>query len=304
MKSDSELMNELARTTNHLRELTVEESKLLKNELLAIFKDFEAVCQRSGLVYMMSGGTCLGAIRHEGFIPWDDDLDVMMPREDYDAFIRLCEEGVLGDEYEFDYPRKGKDAKTVFLKIFKRGTLNEEIYDDGAPFAKGIYIDVFALDAVPRNVIAQKVKGFFANALQFISIIVRYAQYPSRNLHDFMCLDKAMYRRYRVKVFFGKIFSIVPHRYWVYWFDRFVASSANKHPVGIPTCRKYYNGEIFEPVVYFPPRKAKFEGLDVYVPANYDAYLTNLYRNYMELPPIEKRERHFVCRFNVNSDNQ
>ena len=297
MKSDSELMNELARTTDYLRVLTEEESMLLKQTLLEIFKDFKAVCEKYNLNYLMSGGTCLGTVRHQGFIPWDDDLDVMMPRKDYNRFIELCEAGKLGDRYEVDYPQKGKDAKTVFLKIFKKGTINQELFDDNCPFSKAVYIDVFALDSVPRNNFAQKVKGFFANVLQFISIIVRFAQYPSKNQRAFYALDKQLNKRYKLKFFFGKICSIIPHKYWVYWFDKFVAGANENNPIGIPTGRKYYNGEIFHKDVFFPPQKGTFEGIEVNIPAKYDVYLTNLYRNYMELPPVEKRERHFVVDF-------
>lgn len=302
MKSDSELMNELARRTDYLRVLTEKESSEMKQVLLSIYKDFAALCDRHNLVYMMSGGTCLGAVRHQGFIPWDDDLDVMMPREDYERFIQLCKQGEMGYDYEYDYPNKNGDAKTVFLKIFNKNTLNVEVFDDNSPFPKGIYIDVFALDSVPRSKLLQCIKGFFANVLQFISILVLYAQYPSGTFRRFMSLDKELSTRYKYKMFFGKILSVISHRYWVYWFDKFVASAKKKNPVGIPTGRKYYNGEIFDRDVYFPPQRAIFEGLDVYIPANYDAYLTNLYKSYMELPPVEKRERHFIIDYRCNAN--
>lgn len=298
MKSDSELMNELARRTEYLRVLTLDESRELKQVLLGIYKDFAALCDQYGLVYMLAGGSCLGAVRHRGFIPWDDDLDVMMPRSDYEKFIDVCKQGKLGEQYELDYPNRHNDAKVIFLKILKKGTVNEEIFDDNSPFSKGIYLDVFVLDGVPRGNINQKIKGFIANVLQFISILVFYAQYPSKNLKKFMSLDKDLNKRYKIKVFFGIILSIIPHRYWVYWFDCFVSSSNVSKLVGIPTGRKRYNGEIFPKEVYFPPQKAMFEGIEVFIPADYDTYLKNLYKNYMILPPVDKRERHFIVRFN------
>ena len=65
---------------------------------------------------------------------------------------------------------------------------------------------------------------------------------------------------------------------------------------------KYYNGEIFDASVYFPPKEALFEGEIVYIPADYDRYLTNLYHDYMQLPPVEKRERHFILKFQLPND--
>ena len=261
---------------------------------LDLLAEFQRVCDKYNIHYFASGGTLLGAVRHKGFIPWDDDLDLLMPRHDYEQLIRLLEQGALGDNYEFNTPNPKTDAKNTFLKIYRKHTRNVDIYSDNSPFPHGISIDVFALDAVPSTRFGQLVKGLIANGLQFISIVVLYAQYPSEHLKEFMSLDPDMKRRYRMKCFLGKIFGIIPHRKWVWWFDRFVASDRTDRPWGIPTGRKYYNGEIFPREVFVPARKAEFEGIEVFIPNDYDPYLRNLYKDYMQLPPAEKRERHFI----------
>ena len=302
MKSDFELMNELAKRSDYLRELTEEESKALKKTLLAMYVDIARLCESHNLTVMLCGGSCLGAIRHKGFIPWDDDLDLLMPRRDYEQLIRLLEQGALGEQYEFNTPAPKTDAKNVFLKIYRKNTVNTDIYSGNSPFPKGISIDVFALDAVPRTRFGQLVKGLIANGLQFISIVVLYAQYPSAHLREFMSLDRDMRRRYRFKCLLGKLFGIIPHRKWVWWFDRFVACDRNDRPWGIPTGRKYYNGEIFPREVYMPAREAEFERTKVYIPNQYEPYLRNLYKDYMQLPPVEKRERHFIVEFKAEQD--
>ena len=299
MKSDFELLNELAKRTNYLRELTDDESKALKQALLAIYDDIARLCEQHHLTFMLCGGSCLGAIRHKGFIPWDDDLDLLMPRHDYEQLILLLQQGALGDNYEYTTPNPHTDAKNVFLKIYRKDTLNVDVYSDNTPFPQGIGIDVFALDAMPRTRFFQQLKGLIANGLQFISILVFYASFPSRHLKEFMALDPAMLRRYRLKCALGKIFSIIPHRKWVWWFDRFVASERTDRPLGIPTGRKYYAGEIFPRATYLPPHEAEFEGRRVYIPNDYDPYLRNLYHDYMQLPPVHKRERHFIVQFQL-----
>ena len=267
-----------------MEKLSLEELKKVELDILIWFAD---ICEQEKLNYTLSYGTLLGAVRHKGFIPWDDDLDVMMRRDDYERLIRLCKEGRLGDKYEFDYPNKDADAKTVFLKIYRKNSFNIELFNENSPFPKGLYIDVFALDSVPKFM--QAMKGFVANVIQFISIMVLYAQYPSKSLSEFVSLDSSLKRRYQIKKMLGSIFGIIPHAKWVYWFDRFVASSKRGNPLGIPTGRKYYNGEIFDASVYFPPKEALFEGEIVYIPADYDRYLTNLYHDYMQLPPENQR---------------
>lgn len=302
MKSESQIMSELSHRTHYLRELTQEESAALKSAILDIYKAVSALCDKNGLVYMMSGGTCLGTVRHQGFIPWDDDLDIMMPRNDYNILIDLLEKGMLGDKYEFTYPNPKKDANTVFLKIFRKNSKDIEIHNVSSPFPKGIYLDVFALDSVPKNKFVQNVKGLVANAIQYISIARLYTQYPSKELKEYMSMDDALKKRFLVKKILGTLASFASHRKWIYWFDRFVASSKEGRQWGIPTGRKYYCGEIFDKNVYVPVKKGVFEGLEVNIPNDTDRYLKNLYKNYMELPPVEKRERHFICEFELPND--
>lgn len=302
MKSESQIMSELSHRTNYLRELSEEESKSLKKAILDIYKDVANLCDKYKLTYMMSGGTCLGAVRHQGFIPWDDDLDIMMPRKDYDTLIELLEKGELGSKYEFSYPNAKKDANTIFLKIFRKNSKDIEIHNVNTPFPKGIYLDVFALDVVPKKKIAQKLKGLVANGIQFIAISTLYTQYPSEKLKEYMMLDPNLKKRYYIKKILGIMFGLVPHAKWIYWFDRFVANSNEGLQWGIPTGRKYYNGEIFNKDIFIPVTKGKFEGIDINLPHNSDRYLKNLYKNYMELPPIEKRERHFICEFELPKD--
>ena len=107
-------MNEAAILQGCLHILSDEDSKAQKALLLDMYKDIASLCDKHGLEYMMGGGTCLGTVRHNGYIPWDDDLDIMMPRLSYEKLILLLAKGELGDMYEYTAPNARKDCKNLF----------------------------------------------------------------------------------------------------------------------------------------------------------------------------------------------
>lgn len=299
MKTDTQIMNELAVSSGYLQPISEEESKAQKALLLEMYKDIAALCDKHGLEYMMGGGTCLGAIRHQGYIPWDDDLDLMIPRASYEKLIALCKAGELGDKYEIETPSKDRDCKNTFLKIYRKNTLDVELYCEDMPFPVGIFIDIFPMDNAPKNKYVRKLKGFVSDFLQAVCTCVLYAQYPSKKYKEFMSLDPEALKRYKQRMFIGKVFGIIPHRKWVWWFDQFNARTKETGLMTIPTGRKHYMGECRPTDVYLPVSKATFEGIEVNVPNKVHDYLTSMYKNYMELPPVEKRERHFIYKFKL-----
>lgn len=304
MKTDTQIMNELAVSSGYLRPLSEEDSRGQKVLLLEMYKAIASLCDMHGLDYMMGGGTCLGAIRHQGYIPWDDDLDMMMPRASYDKLILLCKQGLLGNKYEIDTPSAKKDSKNTYLKIYRKNTLDVELYCEDMPFPVGIFIDIFPIDNAPKSKIVRKLKGYISDFLQVVCTCVLYAQYPSKKYREFMSLNPEALKRYRQRLFIGKVFGIIPHRKWVWWFDQFNAKTKETGLMTIPTGRKHYYGETQPKEVFFPTQKGTFEGIEVDLPADWHAYLTALYRNYMDIPPVEKRERHFVYKFSLNTEEK
>lgn len=302
MKTDTQIMNEIALKSDCLHILTAEESCKLKGLLLDMYKDISSLCDKNGLIYMLGGGSCLGAVRHNGFIPWDDDLDLMMPRESYERLIELLSIGALGDKYEYSAPNKGQDCKNCFLKIYRCGTVDEEITSENIPGPKGIYVDVFPMDYAPAGVVARRIKGFVSDLLHTVCSCVLYTEYPSELYKRFMSESLSGRIRYCQRMILGRFFGIIPHRKWVYWFDQWSSNSKDTGYLTVSSGRKHYWGECRTTSLYLPVSKAVFEGIEVNLPNQPHEYLVSMYGNYMELPPVEKRERHFVYRFQLPND--
>lgn len=294
MKTDTELLNESARKLKVLRRLTDEESKGLRERLLEIHNYIIEICDKYGLTIMLGGGSCLGAIRHKGFIPWDDDLDFNMPRHDYEKFISLYENGRIDPKYEFNYPNNSIDVKNTFLKVFMRNTLYMDAFDDIGSFPAAISIDVFPIDYAPENFVLRKCKAIISDGLQFICTCTLYSQYPSKTLKTMYGQDKVAYRRYKIRMLIGYIFSVVSHRHWVYWFDLFNKKNRETNFMTVPTGRNHYLKETLPSSVFVPIVECSFEGVKSYIPNGYHEYLSNLYGDYMQVPPENKRERHFL----------
>jgi len=174
-------------------ELTQEQNARLKAIELDIFKAFLKVCKENDLRYFLAGGTLLGAVRHKGFIPWDDDMDVLMPRKDYDRFLEIGQ-SLLPPEYflqtrqtDREYPcnfAKIRDSRTTFVeKSLKDRVINH-----------GVYIDIFPLDYFPQSPVVQQWKLFWWKLSSVCVGQVFYSEEPLTVKRRFLrCVSRLFY---------------------------------------------------------------------------------------------------------------
>ena len=299
MKRDNDLFNELARNSDFLHEVTESESAKLKATLVEMLSDIIHFCGEHGITYMLSGGSCIGAVRHKGFIPWDDDIDLMMPREGVMKMIGLYEDGFFPDSYELTYPSAHKDSPFLFLKVYKKGTHCVEVFNDNSNFPTEISMDIFPLDYAPKNKIHRKLKGYLLNTIKFISTSLFYVQYPSPSFKVFAKLDRRYRMRYMLRLMTGYLFYFFKHKNAVWLFDYLCRHSKNEGFLTIASGRGRFYNETLPTSVYLPVVKVPFEGKMVNIPNGYDVYLTNVYGDYMKMPPVEQRERHFIIDLKV-----
>lgn len=266
----------------------------LQSVLFSILCDVLDVCDRNGIAYTLGGGSCLGAIRHKGFIPWDDDIDMNMLRPDYERFCSIFEEE-LGDKYWLHCPATTKGYGLGLARVRKKDTVfkgRDDINFDEC----GVFIDLFIVENAPNNPLVRKIHGFGSLALGFALSCRRFAAFED----EYMSLadgNAGLTKTFKTKIKIGKLFSFRSVDQWCRSWDSWNSLCKNNQSkyVVIPVGRKHYYEETYVRKDHFPPAQGVFCGRTVSVPAKTHPYLCTLYgEDYMTPPPVEERETHVV----------
>lgn len=233
-----------------------------------ILDNVARVCKEYDLKYYLVGGSLLGAVRHKGFIPWDDDLDIGMPRKDYVKFVRVAKKN-LGSDLFLQTPKTDKYYARIFAKVRINNTVFLEKGLEHTKMHHGIYIDIFPLDSgkIGRKSINAKI-GCAINEY------LVYKRYNHKFEHSWL-----------------NFFNLFPQRFLIFLQD-FLLSGHGDYYINYGS-RYGLKKQTIHKDKYDPPTMLYFEGKMYNVPNDYDFVLTQIYGNkYMELPPEEKRVTH------------
>ena len=254
--------------------------KKLHSSEVKILDEIVRVCNENNLQYFLIGGTLLGAVRHKGFIPWDDDLDIAMPREDYEKFLQIAN-SCLKKDFVLDYINENPDYWLVFAKVRIKNSLMEvsNVLEE-YPGEKGIWVDIFPLDSIANeNSFTFKIRGTIIQKLKAIYIMKsKYALTDSERLRNLLPLFK--------KISMQKMNNII---------TKMMIAKNKPQNIYIVNYGSQYGikKQTHLKEKYFPAAEVEFEGKMYKAPRDYDYVLKKIYGdNYMELPPIEKRVTH------------
>lgn len=246
----------------------------LQNIILNIMKYIDELCEKNQIDYYIIGGTALGAVRHGGFIPWDDDLDIAMTRANYERFLTICEKEIDKNDFYLQVGRK--DWPLYFSKLRLKGTLFEEegAGEEIAKENRGIFVDIFPLD-VASNFKFGRIWQYTCSKL-LIAQAVSSRHYQTNSFIKRMVMALSNPLRYKtIENFFFQQVTRYNNRNTKYIGDFFEISKLKDAS--------------YPKVLWGKASKVEFEKVKLYAPQHLHDYLTFYFGNYMQLPPIEYR---------------
>ncbi len=274
--------------------MTISKKDLRKAQLLMlkILKEVHKICEENNIKYFLSDGTLIGAIRHQGFIPWDDDLDIGMLREDYEKFCKIAPK-ILSENFILQNFQTDKGYGLQFGKVILKNTVwIEKVAKNTNRQWSGIYIDIFPYDNITENKKMQKLINRLYIFIQGLILI----KFKYINISNYESMAK------KLKYVLKKIYlCTISKKLLIYIRDSICKRYLNKSK----TLVTKYGGNFYKnqnPYNFYKDLTLQtFEDTSFYIPKNYDKILKNLYGNYMEIPPIEKQRQHGIEYFDFGN---
>lgn len=257
----------------YLTEYINKNLRALQLEELSILEAIDAICRKYDIDYWLDGGTCLGAVRHKGFIPWDDDIDIAMRQEDLERFKKIAQKEL--PEHLFLQTRETDE--TSRLPITKVRSLNSYFIEGGDDFGrkyqKGVFVDIFPFIDYP-DVSRKFIKRVAGGINKSRSVLTVQHYYSLRSFAEFF--------------YFGMKNIILTAA----WNAACVLRKSDRNIGNILVNNGY--GIMHRKSCIFPTKEIEFEGRKFKGPNNPDEFLKDLYNNYMQLPPEDKRKTHAI----------
>ncbi|MEE0930320.1 MAG: LicD family protein [Acutalibacteraceae bacterium] len=261
-----------------------------KNELI-ILKEIKRICDKYNIRYYLSSGTLLGAIRHDGFIPWDDDIDIEMPLKDYKFFIKVCKKE-LGERFFLQTFETDPNYYYPFAKVRMNNTAFIVWNSEKHHIHQGFWVDIFPVTKVSKNRYVYKFQKFFLK----ISKVFQMSDY-CLGMHDILC-EEIGEKNVKLAITLGRL----PVSWRIALHKLFYDLALSNPEKGDDIAQIFMSFFPIPKDTCFELIEHKFEDEYYKIPKNYDIYLTDRYGDYMQLPPEEKRVTHSSVIVDENND--
>ena len=260
--------------------------KQIQEVQVEILKEFQRICDKHAIKYQLFAGSLLGAVRHQGFIPWDDDIDLCMPRNDYIKFLQICKED-LGKEFFLQHTKSDSASILQFSKLRKNETLFSSLFDEGSGMHQGVFIDIFPLDAVNPSSLVGRLHPWIIN----LFFIINSSRLIGRVKHT-----KNIFIRY-TRLFLHIVVKFIPKEFFDCVLNALFTFYNGKetHYINHLTngiTKKRLKMYIRDKDSFKNSILLSFEGLMVPCPIDYHELLTQNFGDYMKLPEASKRKPH------------
>ncbi len=267
----------------------MEDLKEFHEQLLDILLEFDRICRKHRIKYTLAYGTMLGAIRHKGFIPWDDDVDIMMDRANFDKFCKVCPREV---KREFFFQSKETEKLYPYNICRLRKNNTAMIYKEwkNAGIHLGIYIDIYPIDHRPDSNLAKKIQAFFVIMLTPIRIArnpVIYMNGGAERLSRPVYLAKnALF--WIAKILPQKVCDKIEHHF-ITKYNNVPCKESGVACEGACLLNPDYGNKPFETRYFYEYKDVEFEGHKLMCIKDTDGLLKYWYGDYMKLPPVEQQ---------------
>lgn len=291
-----DIVNDISRNNGSVKGITEGELNRLKQCLYEMAVDLDTVCRNNGIHLFLVGGSLLGAVRHHGFIPWDDDMDLGLVREEYEKLKKIFDEK-LGDKYELRSPNYVRANGNRFMQVYKKGTYMQRVGETNPLCPNMIYIDIFPYDYVPEHLVWRTVKGIRANVLMFIASCVMDEVYMGKEYWEFLNKSDKGKLFLKIRKITGKIFSLRSPEKWFDIVDNAIRYNKRTSLLTSATGRRHYFHEIYETIVFLPLKEIQFQNHMFYVPGKWEVYLSGNYgQDFMTPPSDDQKESHTITK--------
>lgn len=259
----------------------MEDLRHLQMLQLKLACEVRRICEKNNIQYFLEAGSCLGAVRHNGFIPWDDDLDMGMVRAEYDRFVEACKTD-LSEEYFLQTNDTDKHFGYVFAKLRLKDTHFTEKIAGESGSIDGIYIDIFPYDKVPDD---EKLRQRLGYKVRYYSLLLRIRCKYKPWIYHGGAREWLKYAPFRFLAVFYSREKLVARINAI--MTKYNGTDAKR----MTLCDNLsYNKTVYDADNILNLEKHMFEGEEFYIPADYKRYLTATYGpDYMTPPPVDKR---------------